>query len=66
MGEVSLWLMNELATFACKVMGISVLIYEISPYELFSCRIGSLLSDLYPSVHMKQLQCGHWILKIIL
>jgi hypothetical protein len=29
----SVWLMNELVTFTCKVMGISVLIYEISPYE---------------------------------
>jgi hypothetical protein len=70
--------MNELVTFTCKVMGISILIDEFSLYNHLSWNElplgdeGYLYAeftffppDLRLSVHMKQLHCGQWILNSI-
>jgi hypothetical protein len=60
------------------MMGISILIYEISPYEQFLWKelpwlnegylyaelMGSCLISICLSVHM-ELHCGYWILKSI-
>jgi hypothetical protein len=59
-------------------MEISVLIYDISPYEQFSgmncfhetrdtCLQNLIVffSGLNLSVHMKQLHCGQWIVEMI-